>query len=338
MARPLRIEAPGMWYHVMSRGNERRDLFRESNDCTKFLAALDENCARYSVEIHAYALMSNHFHLFLRTLEANLSRFMHRLLTGFTGWYNFTHERSGHLFQGRYKSIVVDRDDYGTVVSRYIHLNPVRTTAVRELPLRQRRRRLRQYKWSSYRAMIGLATCPGFLCMHETLTRFGRTKSERRRGYARFVEEGLLRDVASPFENVVGQSLLGSDTFVERMRGIVREYRGGDSDAAKSARELLSVPLDRVIKLVSEEYNISEELLRTPVLGRCGCEARRVAFWLAARRCAGGTSLREIGRRMGGAGTACVTLACQRLESMASGDANMRRRLARLDKLLNVYT
>ena len=126
MARQLRIEYPGAWYHVTSRGNERGSIFRLDKDRTRFLKTVAESAELFRVEVHCYVLMSNHFHFLLRTLESNLSRFMQRFNTAYTRYFNLRHRRSGHLYQGRYKAIVVEADEYLLEVSRYLHLNPVK--------------------------------------------------------------------------------------------------------------------------------------------------------------------------------------------------------------------
>jgi REP element-mobilizing transposase RayT len=126
MARPLRIERVGCWYHVTARGNERRDIFREDKDRRHFLELLETAVAMFALRLHAYVLMSNHYHLLVELTEANLARAMHWLNVSYTVWFNRRHGRSGHLFQGRFKSVVVEPEGWGLEVSRYLHLNPVR--------------------------------------------------------------------------------------------------------------------------------------------------------------------------------------------------------------------
>ncbi len=126
MARPLRIEYEGAFYHIAARGNERKKIFLSRADYEKFLANLKDAAARFSVVVHCYVLMGNHYHLIIETPKANLSSFMHAIQSGYTTYFNRKRSRSGHLFQGRFKSILVDRDAYLLELSRYIHLNPVR--------------------------------------------------------------------------------------------------------------------------------------------------------------------------------------------------------------------
>jgi len=157
MARPLRIEGAGFWYHVMCRGNAGRHVFHDNEDRQNFLNRLGTVAGTFHVEVHAYALMDTHVHMFVRTRDANLSRFMQRLLSGHTQWFNIRQGTFGHLFQGRYKALVVDKNAYGSEVSRYIHLNPVRGGAATKEEVALRQAKLRDFQWSSYRAMIGIA-------------------------------------------------------------------------------------------------------------------------------------------------------------------------------------
>jgi len=126
MARPLRIEYPGAFYHVTCRGNERKQIFQDDADRHTFLDILDASLKTFKVSLHGYVLMDNHFHLIVETPEANLGKLMQRFNTAYTIYYNRRHNRNGHLYQGRYKAILIDADEYLLELSRYVHLNPVR--------------------------------------------------------------------------------------------------------------------------------------------------------------------------------------------------------------------
>jgi putative transposase len=148
MARPLRITYPDAFYHITSRGNEQKPVFKSRKDRIKFLEYLESATERYNAVIHAYCLMDNHYHLLLETPSGNLSRIMAHINGAYTAYFNRKRDRAGHLFQGRYKAIVVEADEYAKELSRYIHLNPVRAKIV-ELP--------EGYEWSSY---IYYQRCP----------------------------------------------------------------------------------------------------------------------------------------------------------------------------------
>ena len=150
MARPLRIEYPGAAYHVMNRGNRRQQVFHSDRDYETFLLKLEEVGDTYQIEIRSFCLMPNHFHLYLCTPEGNLSRFMQALLTSFTVTKNRRDRRSGHLFQGRFKSILVEEELYGSEVSRYIHLNPITRRHPAEMELELKQNLIREFRWSSF--------------------------------------------------------------------------------------------------------------------------------------------------------------------------------------------
>ncbi len=126
MARPLRVQYPGAVYHVTCRGNERKEIFRDDKDRSIFIEILGRSTKTYNIRLYSYVLMKNHFHLLLETPLGNLGEFMRHFNITYTGYFNRRHKRSGHLYQGRYKSLVVDKNEYLSVLSRYIHLNPVR--------------------------------------------------------------------------------------------------------------------------------------------------------------------------------------------------------------------
>ena len=138
MARPLRIEIPGAYYHVMNRGNQRQTVFHRDGDRLLFLEKLAASADLFTVDILAYCLMPNHFHLYVRVPQGNLSRFMQSFLTSFTVVINRRRKSSGHVFQGRFKAELVEAERYGNEVSRYLHLNPVRTAPVRSLPAEEK--------------------------------------------------------------------------------------------------------------------------------------------------------------------------------------------------------
>ena len=212
MARPLRIEFPGALYHVTSRGNARQRVFRDDEDRKTFLATLAWVVERFRWRCHAYCLMDNHKHLLIETPQPNLSRGMRQLNGVYTQRFNRRHRTVGHLFQGRFKAILVEKEEYLLELARYIVLNPVRAKMVKT-PER--------YPWSSYRAMVGLAPVPRALATEWMLDQFARTRATARRHYAKFVHDGI--GVPGPWEEVKGQVLLGSEAFIERLTPQLQE-------------------------------------------------------------------------------------------------------------------
>ncbi len=206
MARPLRIEYPGDLYHLTARGDGQEDIFQDDTDRLEFLSVLAAAVERFGWRLYAYCLMDNHYHLMVETPRANLSLGMRQLNGVYTQRFNRRHKRVGHVFQGRFKAIVVDKQTYLLELSRYVVLNPVRARMVRD-PAR--------YRWSSYRASAGLEASPAFLDAPALLAHFAETLPAARRRYAAFVAEGLR--TPSPWERLQGQVLLGEQAFLRKI-------------------------------------------------------------------------------------------------------------------------
>lgn len=206
MARPLRIEFAGALYHITSRGDRREAIYEDDEDRAAFLSILAEVVERYHWICHAFCLMTNHYHLVIETLEGNLSQGMRHLNGVYTQASNRRHRRVGHLFQGRLKGILVDKDAYLLELSWYVILNPVRARMV-DAP--------EQWPWSSYRAMRGTAPTPNWLVVDGLLSQFGPVREEARRRYRTFVLEGVGRGI---WEGLRQQIYLGDEAFVKRMQ------------------------------------------------------------------------------------------------------------------------
>ena len=207
MSRPLRLELCGGLYHVTSRGDRREDIYADSTDREVWLDTLAQCCERYNWAIHAWCQMSNHYHLVIETAEANLSAGMRQLNGVYTQKVNRRHQRVGHVFQGRFKAILVERDSYLLELGRYVVLNPVRAGMVKHV---------RQWKWSSYHAMAGTAPCPAWLHTDWLLGQFGASRARQIARYIEFVQEGVRGPRV--WDHLRGQVFLGSDAFVEAMQ------------------------------------------------------------------------------------------------------------------------
>ena len=302
MARPLRVEFEGALYHLTGRGNVRQRIFADEKDCAKFVQLLVESLQRYEVALHGYVLMGNHYHLIAETRRANLGRWMHWLTTAYTVYFNRRHRRAGHLFQGRYKSIVVDAEGYLLSLSRYVHLNPVRGKVMGRGDPVERRKRLRGWRWSSYRSYSGLAKAERWVNQERVLGEIGGALKQRRLRYRRFVEEGLLREIENPFEAVQWQTALGREHFLQRLRDHV-ERKGQAHREVPALRELQRrTEAQSILDCVGGAYGCSKKKLLKP--GVRGNEARAVAIVLVWDCC--GLSLREVGELFGGAGYTAV--------------------------------
>ncbi len=238
MARPLRIEYPNAVYHVTSRGNARNKIFLGDQDRENFLSVLDAVVKRYNWLCHAYCLMDNHYHLMIETPDANLSRGMRQLNGVYTQKYNWWHSKTGHIFQGRYKSILIDKENYLLELCRYVVLNPVRATMV-EKP--------EEWKWSSYGATAGLKTVPNYLTGDWILGLFSNNKAEAQKRYRKFVREGI--HTGSPWDDLQGQILLGEEGFIEKYKDLL-----SDKEQIKEIpRPQRYVSRPRLSKLLSKE-------------------------------------------------------------------------------------
>ncbi len=205
MARPLRIELAGGLYHVTARGDRREPIYRDEQDREDWLEVVGRVCERFNWRCHAYCQMTNHYHLVVETLEANLSKGMRQLNGVYTQGFNRRHGLVGHLFQGRFKGILVERDAYLLELARYVVLNPVRARMVAQAA---------DWLWSSYGAMVGEVTAPGWLETDWLLAQFGEDCASARAGYAAFVADGVGQP--SLWEGLRHQVFLGTDAFVER--------------------------------------------------------------------------------------------------------------------------
>jgi putative transposase len=225
MARPLRIQYEGAVYHVTSRGNERKAIFRSDEDREEFLRLLSISLKIYKVLLHSYVLMENHFHLLVETPLANLGEFMRHFNISYTGFYNRRYKRAGHLFQGRYKSILVDKGEYLSVVSRYIHLNPIRVKSFRSKSAEEKYNYLGEYRWSSLAGYIHnrkdkMVSYALVLSEYGGETRQGRSQYRKR----------ILKDIGEGLEirkDSVGQSILGNDDFISWVK---EKFIKGDRD------------------------------------------------------------------------------------------------------------
>lgn len=207
MARPLRIEFAGAMYHVTARGNAQGDIYTHDEEREKYLAIFANACKRFDWYCHAYCLMTNHYHLLIETNSPTLSKGVKYLNGTYTQYFNRRHKRVGHVFQGRYKAILVQKENYLLELSRYVVLNPVRASMVRQAI---------DWPWSSYRETAGYNHNDSFLTTDWLLSAFTTNKKDAQQHYRRFVQEG--KNQPSPWESLKNQIYLGSDQFVEDMQ------------------------------------------------------------------------------------------------------------------------
>jgi REP-associated tyrosine transposase len=236
MARPIRIEFSGALYHVTSRGDRRESIYEDDTDRERFLEILGQVIEGSNWICHAYCLMSNHYHLVIETPDGNLSKGMRQLNGVYTQASNRRHQRTGHLFQGRYKAILVDADAYLLELTRYVVLNPVRAGMVNNSVA---------WYWSSYQAMIGEVVAPPWLATDGLLAQFSNRREDAVRRYVQFVEEGVNQ--ASIWKNLNRQVFLGGDHFVTRMQDKIKGL-SEDVNIPKVQRRPPAPPLAEIAK------------------------------------------------------------------------------------------
>lgn len=299
MARPLRIEGEGCVYHLTARGDRRQAIFRDEGDRSRFRERMVVSLDRFSVELHAWVLMGNHFHLLAQTREANLSRWMQWLLGVYTMDFNRRHRFCGHVFQGRFKSFLVEERGYFAELGRYLHLNPVRGVSLGRGEVKERRARLREWEWSSYRAYAGLAEPPTWLHREATFGELGLERAnDRCVRYRRFVERGLSDEIRDPREMAEAQVVLGSERFVQKVKDRLRATREGRSFAQVTTRGMLrsSELGKRLISQIAKREGLTEEEFCRG--RRYGDRAKTEA--MKRLRNEAGWTLRAIGLRFGG--------------------------------------
>ncbi len=350
MARQLRIEHPGAWYHLTARGNERQPIYRHARDYERFCELLSELVGRSNWRLHAYVLMKNHFHLLVETPEPNLSAGMQWLGVSYSVWFNRRHGRSGHLFQGRFKSIIVDPLAWAVELSRYVHLNPVRLgslglgktdraaarTAAAPAPdaqlLARRLERLRQFRWSSYGAYVGSVRRPQWLTCDRLLESMGDGDLTRRqRQYRQYVEEGVRQGLLqSPWEELKAQVVLGSEKFLRK----IREVMSGNPREQPSLRRLAQRPDWETVKTVIEKLKGEKW---AAFQNRRGDWGRDLALYLGRQHCQ--LKLSELGALAGGMDYASVAMAARRFKQRMSEDKTLARYAQQaINEMFNVKT
>ncbi|MEK9942830.1 MAG: transposase [Gammaproteobacteria bacterium] len=205
MARPLRLEYAGALYHVTSRGDRREAIYEDDDDRLRWLVVIAEVCERFNWRVHAYCLMDNHYHLVLETVDGNLSKGMRQLNGVYTQYYNRRHGRSGHVFQGRYKAVHVDREAYLLELCRYVVLNPVRAGMVNDVG---------DWPWSNYQAMVGKSAPLSWLATDWVLSHFSGRRGQARAKYVDFVREGV--GLPSIWTELKQQVFLGDEAFINQ--------------------------------------------------------------------------------------------------------------------------
>ncbi len=316
MARPLRIEYPGACYHVMARGNQGRPIFRDDKDRERFLQTLAESCAKTGWWIHAYVLMANHYHLLVETPEGNLVAGMKWLQGIYTQRFNRRHEVSGHLFQGRYKAVVIDATSpgYFDVVGTYIHLNPARAGLIHV-----GRQLLRQYNWSSYPRYLSNGKVPIWLRTDRILGELGLKANDGKR-YEAYIESRVLElglkagrmELEEKWKALRRGWYVGGESFLDKLKGklgavVVGKKRESHSGSARQAHDEQAA--QKLLNAGLAALEMSRADLRQLPMG--APEKTVLAWWLRERTT---VTLRWVGQTLSMGHYTRVTQAVSRMQ------------------------
>ncbi|MBU0677301.1 MAG: transposase [Verrucomicrobia bacterium] len=331
----LRCQFEGAIYHVMSRGVDRCNIFRGDKDRLMFINKLQANVETHHIELYAYLLMSNHYHLLLMTPRGNLSSFMHQFGTSYTTYFNARHRRSGALFGGRFKAPLVEGDEYLMKLVRYIHLNPVRTKAMKPRELSEKLEYLNKYQWSSHRSYGGWEKRQEWISyapLDALLNERAGLKGERS-AYRKYISAALARNDEELEEALERSSKsVGSESFCQEIekkyQGLAAEH-GHNPDIAMRRIEHGTDP-ELVLQVVAEAYAMvsPEDLQRR----RGNSDARDALIWLWATE--SGLMGRDVGRRLGHKDGAVVSRRLRELRSKRDRSPKFWRICERLNKEL----
>ena len=318
MARSLRIEYSGAYYHVMNRGLSRRDIFLENKGRESFLDLLSDLTQLWKVEIYAYCLLDNHYHLLLQTPKGGLSRAMRHLDGIYTQRFNRAHHRDGPLFRGRYKAILIDAEEYFLSVVRYIHQNPVVAGVVSEVD---------RYRWSSHWGYLHKKECPKWLNTESVMSRFSGVRE-----YQQFMHSKIEKEVADFYQRRYQKPILGDKGFIERVRNKLGD-KARVEEAKPESRRVFGLGIEEIARATAREYKTRVEDLRRRGRGEAN-EARSMAMYLC--RVLGGHKHSEIGKVLGLEKTSSVSSTCLRMKARVAAEKKVSRRARRIEDALNM--
>ncbi len=330
MARALRIQYPGAFYHVTCRGNAQKAIFDDDSDRLRFVKLLAESLELYQVILYVYVLMDNHFHLVIQTQRANLSEFMRRFNICYTGWFNHRHKRCGHLYQGRYHALLVDADNYLLEVSRYGHLNPARIKKFQKWSSNKRWSYIQRYQWSSLPGYLNKKAAVEFVDYNLVLEMIGG-----RRAYTAFLRDGLAQKAINPLKDAQYGIILGDKDFVDRIKADYIEK--GSAREQPMYRKMMGSSIDAsmLIASVIKSLDISFEEIR--MFSGNGVQRGIVAELLYRYS---NITQAEIGKYLGGIDYSAVSRLRSRLRSRMVPESEVRRKFKQaemdLAKLSNV--
>lgn len=315
MARPLRIEYPGAFYHITTRGNQRQKIFLKNKDFELFLNVIDKAFERYLFYIHCFVLMGNHYHLLIETPDGNLSKIMQFINSQYTHFFNFVNNKSGHVFQGRYKSLLVDKDSYLLGLSRYIHLNPLKAGLAKKLE---------DYRWSSFPYYAGLRPSPKWLRFDFVLSNWDINdipKSVEK--YKKFISS-KIDNSEDVFKNIYGQAILGDEDFISNTLKTDLKQAKNISYAKKFIKR---AGMLYIIDMISEEYDVDKDIILKG--GIRNNIARQAALYFIRKFCSE-TNI-EIASCFENIGFTAISKASQKIEKKRKIDNTLDKQLSEIE-------
>ena len=307
MARQPRVEYAGALHHVMSRGNDGIAIFRDDDDRELFLDLLAQEIVRSGWILHEYCLMTNHYHLEIETPECTLSTGMHRFLGRYVQRFNKRHERRGHLFQERFKNVLVEEQSYGLELTRYIALNPVRGGIVA---------RPEDYTWSSYRARAGFAECPEWLTLDPLLSQLGSDRKSQQQAYRSFVLEKVA-DKENLLDRAVAQMYLGTAAWIDRVQALVDQSEKSEEHARAQVHPGRP-ELEDVVEAVAATFDTTAKT----IIESHGTLERRLVAYFAFEE--GLVPLRRIAKHLGLTSAGGMSTLVSRCREEIKRDRNIR--------------
>jgi putative transposase len=317
MARPLRIQYPGAFYHITGKGSEGRRIFLSSTDYEKFKEYLSEAQKKFHVVVHCYVLLGNEYQLIAETREANLSRFMHHLAGNYTTYFNTKRRITGHLFQGRFKAILIEEKSLLLELTRYMHLNPVRARLVKKAE---------EYKQSSSRAYL-FKESQGLVFTDFVLSGISTDPRKARRKYGEFVESGTGKNLTNPLQKVYGQAIAGSPAFIKKVAARINKKSPSAKGLSRRTTAQRASDVERIFTALSTHFKVPRKTLfasrNTP---------RNLAIYFAKKYT--GLTNSEIGERFGNITYSAVTRVATRVAERARKDKELQRHVNELEKKL----
>ena len=321
MSRPLRIQYPGAWYHIMNRGRRREVIFPKKEDYLAFIEVLKETVSLWNIKIAAYCLMPNHYHLLLQTPVGNLSRCMRHINGVYTQRYNRRNRHDGQLFRGRYKSILLDSDNYLTVLVRYIHRNPLRAKMVN---------RLEDYAWSSHNGYLSRSSKWNWLNKEACFQLLTHIKSKRLREYREFIGKEDSEDIVNIFSKKNAPSVLGTEKFgnwvKEKYSDLLFKEEIPETKALVPCTEKIKLAVCRVYKVdIASLCGIRRGIINEP---------RNVAIYLT--RCLRRDSLKEIGKEFKVPNYSSVSSIIENMKATLDCNKKLRKRVDKIKSYLQL--